>query len=232
MTFNRPTRAIPNTPYLQNQAKLQHCDDRLTLSSPHHVSFPIQHGILFAMASRQFTVDSAKKKEFINIFLLMPESSVLNARHLCRCCNGVVALVVMASLPLPMCRRLAVVYNDGDSAKGDDDDDGATGDDKDDDPDNAMDDEIDDNDGDGAMDNNIINDRNGATGDNDDNDNNDHDDGTGDNDNNNNATDDDVDNNGDSATGDEVDNDGNGVTDINVINNCNGATSGCHCLDA
>jgi hypothetical protein len=31
------------------------------------------------MASRQFTVDLAKKKEFINIFLLMPESSVLNA---------------------------------------------------------------------------------------------------------------------------------------------------------
>jgi hypothetical protein len=31
------------------------------------------------MASRQFTVDSAKKKEFINIFLLVPESSVLNA---------------------------------------------------------------------------------------------------------------------------------------------------------
>ena len=31
------------------------------------------------MASRQFTVDSAKKREFINIFLLMPESSVLNA---------------------------------------------------------------------------------------------------------------------------------------------------------
>ncbi len=31
------------------------------------------------MASRQFTVDSAKKKEFINIFLLMPESSVINA---------------------------------------------------------------------------------------------------------------------------------------------------------
>jgi hypothetical protein len=31
------------------------------------------------MASRQLTVDSAKKKEFINIFLLMPESSVLNA---------------------------------------------------------------------------------------------------------------------------------------------------------
>ena len=31
------------------------------------------------MASRRFTVDSTKKKEFINIFLLMPESSVLNA---------------------------------------------------------------------------------------------------------------------------------------------------------
>jgi hypothetical protein len=31
------------------------------------------------MASRRFTVDSAKKKEFINIFLLMPESSILNA---------------------------------------------------------------------------------------------------------------------------------------------------------
>ena len=31
------------------------------------------------MASRQFTVDSAKKREFINIFLLMPKSSVLNA---------------------------------------------------------------------------------------------------------------------------------------------------------
>jgi hypothetical protein len=31
------------------------------------------------VASRRFTVDSAKKKEFINIFLLMPKSSVLNA---------------------------------------------------------------------------------------------------------------------------------------------------------
>jgi hypothetical protein len=31
------------------------------------------------MASRRFTLDSAKKKDFINIFLLMPESSVLNA---------------------------------------------------------------------------------------------------------------------------------------------------------
>ena len=31
------------------------------------------------MTSMQFTVDSTKKKEFINIFLLMPESTVLNA---------------------------------------------------------------------------------------------------------------------------------------------------------
>jgi hypothetical protein len=31
------------------------------------------------MASRKFTVDSAMKREFINIFLLMPESSILNA---------------------------------------------------------------------------------------------------------------------------------------------------------
>ena len=65
--------------HLKDQAKLQHCDDQLTLLSPHHISFPIQRGRLFAMASRQFTVDSAKKREFINIFLLMPESSVLNA---------------------------------------------------------------------------------------------------------------------------------------------------------
>jgi hypothetical protein len=75
MTFNRPTRAIPNTAYIKNQAKLQHCDDQLTLSSPHHISFPIQRGILFAMASRRITVDSAKKKEFINIFLLMRTAS-------------------------------------------------------------------------------------------------------------------------------------------------------------
>ena len=31
------------------------------------------------MASSRFTVDSVKKKEFINIFLLMTESSILNA---------------------------------------------------------------------------------------------------------------------------------------------------------
>jgi len=31
------------------------------------------------MTSRQFTVHWVKKKEFINIFLMMPESSFLNA---------------------------------------------------------------------------------------------------------------------------------------------------------
>jgi hypothetical protein len=142
MNFNRPTRAIPNTAYLQNQAKLQHFDDRLTLSPLHHISFPIQHGILFAMAPRRFTVDSAKKKEFINIFPLMPESSVLNARRLCRRRDGVVALVVMALLLLPMRRRLAIVDDDGNGAKGNDNDDGATGDDEDDDPDDATDDKV------------------------------------------------------------------------------------------
>jgi hypothetical protein len=232
MTFIRPTRAIPNTAYLQNQAKLQHCDDRLTLSSLHHVSFPIQCGILFAMASRRFTVDSAKKKEFINIFLLMPESSVHNARRLCRCRDGVVALIVMASLPSSMRRRLAVVNDDGDGAKGDNNDDGATGDDKDDDPDDATDDEVEDDDGDGVTDNDIDNDCDGATGDNDDDDNDNHDNVTGDNDDDDDATDDDVDNDGDGATGDKVDDDGNGATDDDVIDDCDGAAGGCHCLDA
>jgi len=45
-------------------------------------------------------------------------------RHLCRRSDGVVALVVMASLPLLMRRRLAVVDNDGDGATGDEVDDG------------------------------------------------------------------------------------------------------------
>ena len=107
------------------------------------------------MASRRFTVDSAKKKDFINIFLLMPESSVLNARRLRRRRDGVVALVVMALLPLPMHRRLAVVDDDGDGAKGDDDDDGAMGDNEDDNPDDAMDDKVENNDGNGATDDDI-----------------------------------------------------------------------------
>jgi hypothetical protein len=61
-------------------------------------------------------------------------SSMLMRRHHCCRCNGVVALVAMAALPLPICRRLAVVDDDGDGATGDDDNDdinndGATGND-------------------------------------------------------------------------------------------------------
>ena len=66
-------------PHVIIGASIQNYNDRLTLLFPPYISFPIQRGIVFVMASRQFTVDSAKKKEFINIFLLMPESSVLNA---------------------------------------------------------------------------------------------------------------------------------------------------------
>ena len=75
----QPTSRHPQHQTPQKSSQLQHCDDQLTLLSPHHISFPIQRGRLFAMASRQFTVDSAKKREFINIFLLMPESSVINS---------------------------------------------------------------------------------------------------------------------------------------------------------
>ena len=45
-------------------------------------------------------------------------SLLLMRRHLHRRCDGVVALVAMASLPLPKRRRLAVVNNDGDGAMG------------------------------------------------------------------------------------------------------------------
>ncbi len=38
MTFNRQTCSIPNTAHFKNQAKLQHCDDQLTLLSLHHIS--------------------------------------------------------------------------------------------------------------------------------------------------------------------------------------------------
>jgi len=46
-------------------------------------------------------------------------SSLPMRRRLHHCCNGVVALVAMALLPLPMHRRLAVVDNDGDGVTGD-----------------------------------------------------------------------------------------------------------------
>ena len=62
-------------------------------------------------------------------------------RRLCHCCDGIVALVAMASLPLPMRRHLAVVENDGNSATGNDDDNNRDG---------AKDDKVDDNDVDGA----------------------------------------------------------------------------------
>jgi hypothetical protein len=42
-------------------------------------------------------------------------------RHLRRRHDSVVALVVMASLPSPICRRLAIVKDDGDGVTGDDD---------------------------------------------------------------------------------------------------------------
>ena len=43
-------------------------------------------------------------------------------RRLCRCRDGIVALVAMASLPLLMRRRLAVVDDNGDGAADDDND--------------------------------------------------------------------------------------------------------------
>jgi len=106
----------------------------------------------------------------------MPESSVLNARRLGRRRDGVIALVVMASLPSPMRKRLAVVNNDGNGAKGNNDDNGTTGNNEVDDPDYATDDEVVDDDGDGMTDNDINDDCNGATGD----DNNNDGDGDGD----------------------------------------------------
>ena len=50
-------------------------------------------------------------------------SSSSMCRHLCRRRDGVVTLVVMASLPSPMRRHLAVVDDDGDGVTGDNDDD-------------------------------------------------------------------------------------------------------------
>ncbi len=50
-------------------------------------------------------------------------SSASMRRCLCRRPNGVVSLVAMASLPLPMLRRLSVVNNDGNGATGNNDND-------------------------------------------------------------------------------------------------------------
>ncbi len=69
-------------------------------------------------------------------------------RRLCHRHDGIVALVVMVSLPLPMCRRLAVVDDDGDSATGDSIDDNCDSVTNvvNNDGDGATDDDIDDND--------------------------------------------------------------------------------------
>ncbi len=88
-------------------------------------------------------------------------------RRLCCRPDGVVALVAMASLPLPMRRRLAVGNNNGDSATGDNDDnnvdnDGATGDNVDNDNNDATDNNVDDN-SDGATEDDIDYNCNGAT---------------------------------------------------------------------
>jgi hypothetical protein len=154
------------------------------------------------------------------VMVLLP----LMCRHLCRRCDGVVALVVMALLPLPMRRHLAVVDNDGNSAKGNNNNDGATGDNEDDNPDNATDSKVNDDDGNGVTDNNIDDDCNGAMSDNNDDDVDNHDNVTGNNNDDANATDNDVDNNGNGATGNKVNNDGNSAMDDNIIEDCNGAT--------
>ena len=75
----QPTLRHPQHHTPQKPSQFPDLIDRLTLSSPHHISFPIQRGIVFAMPPKGPTVDLAKKQDFINIFLLMPESSVCSA---------------------------------------------------------------------------------------------------------------------------------------------------------
>ena len=132
--------------------------------------------------------------------------------------NSVVALVVMASLPSPMHRRLAIVDDDGDGVTGDVDY-------------NDVDDATDfavvamaslplpmhrrlavvNDDGDGATGDKVNDDGDGATGDDVD------DDGEG-------ATYDDIDDDCDSATGDDVDDDCDGATGEEVDDDGDGAT--------
>ncbi len=81
MTFNWPTCAIPSSTHLKKQSKLQHFDVRLTLSSWQLTSFVIHRRLLFAMASRRFTVDPAKKKKFLNFILQMPKLRVPDAMN-------------------------------------------------------------------------------------------------------------------------------------------------------
>ena len=98
-----------------------------------------------------------------SVKLLLP----LMRRHLHHRCDGVAALIAMASLPSPMRRHLAVVHNDGDGATGnsiDDDGKGAMYDNinNNDDYDGATGDEFDD-DGDGMTGNKVDNDGNSGT---------------------------------------------------------------------
>jgi len=152
--------------------------------------------------------------------LLLP----LMRRHLRRCRDCVVALIVMASLPSPTHRRLAIVVDDGDGVMGNDDY-------------NDFGDRlcrrrdsvialvamaslpslmrrrlaVVNDDGNGAMGGKVDGDGNGATGDDID------DDGEG-------TTYDDIDNDCDGTTGDEVDVDCEGTTGDEVDYNGEGAT--------
>ena len=79
------------------------------------------------MASRQFTVDSAKKREFINIFLLMPESSVLNAMRQATFTEEDIANLplrrfLQRDLPNGSIKGLKADNDDKDDDKGDDND--------------------------------------------------------------------------------------------------------------
>jgi hypothetical protein len=82
ITFFCPPCAIPSSAHLKNQVKLQHCNVRLLLSSPHHTSFLIHHWILFTMKSRCFTVDPAKLKKFLNVMLQAPKLRVPDSMKL------------------------------------------------------------------------------------------------------------------------------------------------------
>ena len=88
---------------------------------------------------------------------------MVSSSPMCRCLHchrdGVVGLVAMASLPLLMHRRLAVVNNDGDNTMGDNNGNDCDG---------TTDNKLDDDDGDGATDDDIDKNFDGATGDNDD----------------------------------------------------------------
>jgi hypothetical protein len=79
-----PPLDIPTSMHLTNQAKLQHCDDRNTLSSSPFPSFIIQCGIIFTMPSREITGNSEKKNKFIDILLMKPKTCVADAMRSAR----------------------------------------------------------------------------------------------------------------------------------------------------